>query len=229
MKIFLNLAFLTFAILMAGCNKSNPEWAWYQEAMQDDGSIILVKQIETSLNEARNVPGQQLMGYHRPKLEFADPKTGLPVTWYPQNLPRIFPYALHVHDKVPYLFATFYLTDDYHEFGCPVPPYIVFQWDGGKWVRINFSQLPQKFKLHNLLISGERPLVTTQNNDHIKPNQIVDAERIFREIRSIGGPIGTGSPRRRYEQEIQHQNIGLYGECNGHENSPSQYDFLEIK
>ena len=124
---------LILAILMASCHKPNPGWVWYQEAMQDDGSIILVKQIETSLNEARNVPGQQLMGYHRPKLEFADPKTGLPVTWYPLNLPRIFPYALHVHDKVPYLFATFYLTDDYHEFGCPVPPYIVFQWDGGKW------------------------------------------------------------------------------------------------
>jgi hypothetical protein len=216
-------------ISLSACGqKASSDFYWYEEAKQDDGSIIVVKKIESNSSFSRKEPGSQNYGYRRPRVELTDPKTGKPILWYPVNLPALLPYALHVHDKVPYMFATFYLGA-YGLFGCPIPPYIVFRWEGDKWKRIAMTELPKQFKRRNLLDGAATKIYDGQQWKFIQSGDKVNAESIEQYVRSISELAETGRPYDIYEREIQHKDIGIYEECNGLKNFSTKYDNVELK
>lgn len=213
--------------LLQACGKGK-DFFWYEEAVQDDGCIVLVKKIESGHSASRKEPGANNYGYRLPKIELDDPKTGRHITWYPAGLPFLLPYALHVHDKVPYVFATFYLSGSYRSFGCPLPPYIVFRWQGDRWKRIALGELPRQFKRHNLLSTASGQVFNWGAWRFIKAGDKVDAEAIRQYVIKASRGDTTDSPSHLYEKEIQYTDIGPFAECNG-SNRPTEYDNVELK
>jgi hypothetical protein len=230
-KLMNKLSIILAFFALTACGKSgSSELYWFEEALQDDGSIVLVKKYEASFSVTRKEPGANTYGYRLPKVEVTDPKTGKPVVWYPRGLPPLLPYALHVHQQVLYMFATPYLPGEYSELGCPRPPYIVFRWEGDRWKRITLSDLPIQFKRHNLLdVAGDY-----QYEDgvefRITPGRLVKASTIEMAVRRMSGnprefkPV----PAHLYEREIQYTDLGAYFECSKY-NQATKYDGMEIK
>lgn len=221
---------LFWLVLVAGCGKSSTELVWYEEAVQDDGSIVLVKKFEAGYSATRKEPGARTYGYRLPKLEVTDPKTGKQVLWYPRGLPSLLPYALHVHEKVLYVFAIPYLAGAYSELGCPRPPYVVFRWEGDRWKRIALSDVPVQFKRHNLLDSAGGHLYEDGEWFWITPGRVVKAATIEMEVRAMGGNPRALKPRPGdlYQREIQYTDLGPDYECS-HYNFPTKFDSVEIK
>jgi hypothetical protein len=144
-------------------------------------------------------------------------------------LPPLLPYALHVHDKVPYMFATFYLDNSYRAFGCPIPPYIVFRWEGDKWKRIAMTELPKQFKRRNLLNGAAAKIYDGQQWKFIQSGDNVKTDSIEQDVRSSTGLAESGNPHDIYDREIQYKDIGIYEECNGLKNFSTKYDNVELK
>jgi hypothetical protein len=197
------ITLLTLLLIACSEEKKPTEFIWYEEARQDDGSIVLVKKIEKSYSVSRKEPGAENYGYRLPRIEITDPKTGQPITWYPANLPHLLPYALHVHEGVPYVFATFYLTGSYLQWGCPIPPYIVFRWEGDKWKRIPLTALPKQFKRRNLLLAAADQIDIESDQfkgwKSIEHGDLVKAESIEKFVRGISG----GALRRPSSRLVQ--------------------------
>lgn len=221
---------LAFAAL-AACGKSgSSELFWYEEALQDDGSIVMVKKYEAGHSATRKEPGANTYGYRLPKLEVTDPKTGKSVLWNPRGLPPLLPYALHVYENILYLFAMPYLAGGHIQFGCQRPPYIVFRWQGDRWKRITLSDLPKQFKRHNLLDAAGDYLYENGEQFRITPGRVVKASTIVMEVRAMSGNPRAFKPRpgNLYEREIQYNDLGPYYECS-HYNFSTTFDNVEIK
>jgi hypothetical protein len=223
------LLWLFALVSLTACGaKSTGELVWYEEAMQDDGTIVVVKKIESGYSVSRKEPGANNYGYRTPKVELTDPKTGKRVTWHPRGLPLLLPYALHFDDGVPYMFATAYLFPDYSAFGCPRPPYIVFRWDGDKWKRIPLSALPRQFKRHNLLGSAGHQLYENETWSYISPGRLVKAESI---AMAVGATVPASTklkPYELYDREIQYADVGPPDDCSGF-NGATKFENVEIK
>lgn len=223
-------AMLALLALGACGNAGAKELAWYEEAKQDDGTIVLVKKFEAGYAVTPKEPGARTYGYRLPRLEVADPKTGRPVVWNPRGLPPLLPYAMHVHEKVLYVFSIPYLVDGHAKYGCPRPPYIVFRWESERWKRIPLAGLPRQFKRHNLLSAAAHHLHEDGNWFFITPGRVVKAATIEMHVRSIGGHPKAARPRpaQLYEREIQYLDLGAYYECSEY-NFPTKYDHVAIK
>jgi hypothetical protein len=225
-----NLPWLFALVTLSACGAKSTELVWYEEAMQDDGSIVIVKKIESGYSASRKEPGANNYGYRSPKVELTDPKTGKRVTWYPRGLPLLLPYALHFDGGVPYMFATAYLFPDYSAFGCPRPPYIVFRWDGDRWKRIPLSALPRPFKRHNLLSSAGQHLYDSETETWscISPGRVVKAETIAKAVGANRRESAKLEPYEMYAREIQYADVGPPDSCSSF-NGVTKYENVEIK
>jgi hypothetical protein len=228
MKLLQKLGIVLALATLAACGKTDSkELVWYEEALQDDGSIVLVKKMEAGYSITGKEPGAGTYGYRPLKMEVTDPKTGKPVLWSPRGLPPLMPYALHVHEKVLYVFSIPYLFDGHAQFGCQRPPYILFRWEGDRWKRIGLAELPKRFKRHNLLDSAAYRLHEDGTWFFITPERLVKAGTIEMHVRLIGGNPRAFNPRPSdlYEREIQYADLGPYYECSKF-NLPTKYDHV---
>lgn len=246
------LVVVVLAGLLLGCSDDADKFVyWYEEALQDDGSLIVVKKREIARSGGgwmAGEPGSRTYGYRGGWLEFPDPKTGQPIVWDPgklyplakelgrYSLAQLQPFALHVHEQVPYLFATFYVDAPYYAWGCPLPPYIIWRREGDRWRRIKPLELPQQFKRRNLLPSGGVRIGFVGAEPSDDPGAIFTAEQIANWVKSTywqvqqnedgrvrvdpNGPDYTGPAALRYKAAIVHQNVGLVKQCGRGANAP---------
>src|SRR6266566_1390624 len=63
---------------------------------------------------------------------------------------RVNPSMLEFDAGRPFLVTMAQAPTDYDGFGCPTPPYIVFRYDAGTWVRVPLAELPSRFVRMNL-------------------------------------------------------------------------------
>jgi len=212
---------------------------WYEEAKQDDGSIVLVKKIASASGLDSGwfggEPGVNSYGYRFPKVEFEGPKAGETIRWDPFQLYdiaekikgketayQLFPYALHFHNHVPYMFATFFPSYAYHDWGCPIPPYIVWRWEGDYWQRIRLDEVPVRFRRRNLLPSGYsrvNGLTGRQGRIFEAPGITVTAEQISSWVRSRTWPVEgdekeySGPVYKLYKHHIHYEDVGDVENC----------------
>lgn len=227
---------------------------WYEEAMQDDGGIVLVKKLERAQGGGwfAGEPGVNTYGYRSPIVEFEDPRTGETIRWDPvgslfekvqtikwkERAYQLLPYALHFHENVPYMFATFYPSAAYRDWGCPIPPYIIWRWEGDHWQRIYMEDLPVQFKRRNLLPSAYAEIY--RNGDHRRvfetPGITVTAEEVAQWVNSVTwqveqkGDSYIGPVPTIYRHHIHHENIGDIKDCGRGSNAPvPELEHIEMR
>lgn len=142
------LAFVTCA-----CSNST---TWKEEAVQHDGSKIVVKR-SMKRGGPHEIGGGGGSVYQ--SLTFLMPGTGKEVVWEDQrsddlNTASFSPLALNVVNDATYVVASPAGCLSYNKWGRPNPPYVVFRYQGQEWSRIPLEQLPAAIKSPNLIISS---------------------------------------------------------------------------
>ena len=133
---------------LAGVRSANAETLeWREEVALHDGGTVMVK------GSIRLVPGEPfktMPGARR--LTFTHPTTGQPLVWENAGKigSRVNSELLDFDGDRAFLVATAQAVTDYNEFGCPTPPYIVFRYDAGAWVRVPLATLLPRFVRMNL-------------------------------------------------------------------------------
>lgn len=135
-------------------------FSWREEvAFHDGGFIALTWKVWF-------VPGEgfrEQVG--RQQLTFTHPTTGQSVIWEDPGKVggRLIPTILDVDTARLFLVGLAPTGPDYGGFGCPTPPYIVFRYDAGTWVRVPLAELPSRFERANLLGFGAEDLIRRSN------------------------------------------------------------------
>jgi hypothetical protein len=121
---------------------------WREEVALHDGRIIVVAwNVELVPGE----PFRKMAGATSFKL--SHPTTGQPIVWENAGKigSRLSPTMLDVDAGRLFLVMMGQSVADYSSLGCPTPPYFVFRYDAGLWVRVPLSDLPTRFRKANLL------------------------------------------------------------------------------
>jgi hypothetical protein len=158
--------------------------SWKEQALQYDGSVIIVKRFQSYGGRGEIGQGAPIRDY---RLIFTLPGAGQPIEWesdYSEDVGRanLHPLALHVLNGTPYVITEPNLCLAYNKWGRPNPPYVIFKHDGGQWQRIPVGQLPPEFKDMNLVND------TKDEARHLVQAGQVSAEEVKRLNREITQP-----------------------------------------
>lgn len=150
------------------------EASWKEEVLLHDGSKIIVKRWQKTINVYSYEKSTLLQ---RQSLNFKHPKTREKIVWKDGQTEGIRNVnfrllAFHIKDNTPYVITEAYDCFSYNKWGRPNPPYIIFKYEGEEWKRIAIHDLPLEVKSVNLMLNTTghteistalRGLVTTQN------------------------------------------------------------------
>lgn len=139
--------------------------SWQEEALQYDGSIIIIKR-SNSYKGFREIGQSIPVGEH--KVSFTIPKTGKNFTWiseYSKKFGRadFNLLAIHTLDGVPYVVVQPNLCLAYNYWGRPNPPYLFFKNVDNTWKRIELADLPKQFTTINVLINPRDEVIHSEN------------------------------------------------------------------
>ena len=151
---------VAFVALIGGVGCTKKTFEWREEVALHDGGMIVVSWW------VRFVPGQPFQYMEgAQRLTFAHPTTHQPVVWRELGKvgSRLQPMLLEVDSGRLYLVGVPPTGTDYDGYGCPVPPYIAWRYDGGTWGRVSLGELPTRFSKANLLGSGAERLIRASN------------------------------------------------------------------
>ena len=144
------LCVLVGIALLSSC-LGKPTYRWNEEVQLHDGRVIV---IERSVRTGE-VPVEigQPPGESDYTLTFKT-RDGKSVVWEAGKSLR--PMTLDFSGEIPYVVATGITLTDYQANGCPKPPYFIFRFEAGGWVRIAYEQLPSSVRRANLYSSPTR-------------------------------------------------------------------------
>ena len=185
------VALAAFGVLGGQVNSVNAKTVeWREEVpLQDGGKIVVAWRVELVAGEAFG----SMVGAQR--FTFTHPKTRQPVVWENGGKigSRLSPTLLDIDADRLFLVMRAQALTDYDEMGCPTPPYFVFRYDLGSWVRIELADLPARLWKANLLgYPGEN--LIRESKGYITAVQV---ERRFDALRKRGDTEFFGRIDRR--------------------------------
>ncbi len=147
---------------------------WKEEALQYDGSKIIVKRSQDYGGRHEIGQGSPIKDYY---LSFTLPGSSKTIEWkseYSEDVGRanLHPLALHALNGTSFIIAEPNLCLAYNKWGRPNPPYVIFKYDGRDWQRITIQELPAKFKDMNLVNN------TKDHAEKLKAVSVVTAENV---------------------------------------------------
>ena len=163
---------------------------WQEEVALPDGKTIIVERshvlgstLNRELSSMNAPPGAKSYAISIPL-----PNGGL-AKWEAEDKDMI-PLALSVAGDVIHVLASPSDCAAYSRFGRPVPPFLVFRYDSGRWVRATIDEFPSVIAEANLMISTS----TQRAADEISKG-LVTARAITRLNEGVGR-------RRIYRQGV---------------------------
>ena len=141
--------FLMIGVSMSACSAT-----WKEEALQNDGSTIMVTRSQThgGRHEIGSVPPIE-----EQSISFMLPHSDKVITWKDEATEDVGHanfdiVALHVLNGTPLLVTIPDLCPAYNKWGRPNPPYVFFKYVGNTWQRIPLSDFPSELKSINLAL-----------------------------------------------------------------------------
>lgn len=168
------------------------EASWKEEALQPDGSKIIVTR--TVDRGGRHEIGQE-PPIKTQSIAFTMPSSNQKVSWQDQFSEDLggasfLPKLLGVNNGAAYLLASPMGCLAYNKWGRPNPPYVVFKYSGERWARVELKELPLEFKIPNLISSnpdveaqktGESPVSAKTIANMVSDYQQPENKTILRE------------------------------------------------
>ncbi|MGA7181329.1 MAG: hypothetical protein WBX11_17340 [Thiobacillaceae bacterium] len=143
---------VALGVSMSACSESK---SWKEEVLLHDGSKVIVTRLVE--HGGRHEIGQEPT-YKEQSLTFTMPGTNQTIRWedhYSENVgsANFLPLAFDIFRGRAYLVADTMGCLSYNKWGRANPPYVIFEYNGKDWQRIQLSQLPAEIKTPNLLFS----------------------------------------------------------------------------
>ncbi len=151
--------FFVSLMILGGCMSAwavGDKTSWKEEVFLYGGSKLIVER--SVVRKGRHEPFQRpTIGEQT--LSFVLPATHQRVRWkdeYSKELgsANFLPMLLEVDKDMAYLVVSPMGCLSYNKWGRPNPPYVVFKYHLGDWLRIPLRELPARFKTPNLIISS---------------------------------------------------------------------------
>jgi len=177
--------------------------SWREEVLLHDGSKIIVKRWQKHGGpRSFGAPIREAL-ISEQTISFKHPKTNKTIIWkdgptediHIANFDLI---ALHIKDNIPYLVTMTKQCSGYNKWGRPNPPYVVFKYEGKKWIHIPLSELPVEFNNVNLvldplgddeeLLNGSLSVITAEKVKEL--NSSLREEIFTKIIRNPVAPVG---------------------------------------
>lgn len=157
--------------LVGGCKKDDEQptssLRWTEDVRLPDGRII-------TLNRYQEFKGPhevgQPLGASNYWLEFPHPDTGKKIRWEQNTPPYLIPVALITKGPSSFLLTMPGAGMAWEEYRCPNPIFILFKQDaGGKWIKAELSELPDKKITANLTYTPEEKRNEIKQSHHHLP------------------------------------------------------------
>ena len=132
--------------MLGGCSNTG---SWQEEVKLSDGRVIVVTQKRRyeGVYTGQNFGSLPREFWLRFKLsEFGDQE----IVWHENLAPRV----LNVYQGRLYVVGIPFTEREYQQYGRPMPFYIGYRYDAGKWQRIAFNEIPEAVYDTNLLIAN---------------------------------------------------------------------------
>lgn len=148
--------------------------SWKEEVLLHDGTKIVVERWVK--RGGRHEIGQK-PPYQDQQMQFINPATSKKVVWEDLKSDDIgtasfLPMLLDIVGGKIYLVANTMGCLSYNKWGRPNPPYVVFRYDAGQWVRIPLAELPKEIVLPNLIHSDPDTVVEKLGKDFVTSDEI---------------------------------------------------------
>ena len=130
--------------------------SWKEEVRLHDGRTVIVERwVKRGGRHEIGQPGS----YVAQTLKFALPGTSKTIEWedpYSKELgsTSFLPMLLDIVKDIPYLVVDPMGCQSYNKWGRPNPPYVIFKYENGQWIRIPLQELPAEITTPNLLQSA---------------------------------------------------------------------------
>lgn len=179
-------------LLIVGLSSCGRRLDWTQDAQLHDGRTLVLERLSEF---GPSFPGNSGLEIGQ-TISFRHPDTGERISWrIPDGLQ---PAMIDFEGGVPYYLLTEYTVSDYNKWGCPNPPYLVYRYEQGKWVRITFEALPEPF-LNRNLVGISKEIRGLKDGGHVSVyglenhwNEYPKAVNIRQISREKISPIGRG-------------------------------------
>jgi hypothetical protein len=130
------------AAVVASCGK--PPVEWQEDVLQPDGSKLTVTR-----HYEYDSPGYGGEPFADPSagsswLTFKDPNTGEVIKWEDGGGGHFFMVGLVYDGKTPLMLVMPARGGDMQHYGCPNPPYLVYAYQGRKWLSRPMASWPVK-------------------------------------------------------------------------------------
>jgi hypothetical protein len=149
LKNKLSLASLALlAWLLSACSKSD---TWEEDVELVKGKVISITR--TQYYERYSELGAPGDGWRpvKSRIEFVQDKASPETIVWEEELD---PLVLELINDHLVLVAKASYCDQYHRYGRPIPPYVIYRFANGRWDRSGFADLPAKLQA-NLLIDAK--------------------------------------------------------------------------
>lgn len=155
MKNKLTTLFSLFLLTACAGSGVGGSRSWKEQVVLPDGREIIVERSHTLGNRF----DRELSAINAPPGATAYVVTvplpdGRKVSWEAEHKDMI-PIAVTVEQGTAYLVATPFNCRSYARLGRPVPPFMVFKYEGTQWTRSTIDNLPQEIVEANLLIATD--------------------------------------------------------------------------
>lgn len=169
LKVYLVFFFLLPSLGFAGGKTVK----WGQEVLLQDGRVIFVERVSEQTEKL--FPENAILD-RKQSLRFRNPDTNEEISW---TIPKgLVPKILDFDNRIPYLVLQAHTVADYNNWGCPNPPYLVYQFDGSRWMSLPFEQLPSRIERRNLFdVSAAFQMITKSDTASLE-----DVKRYLRRL-----------------------------------------------
>lgn len=154
---------------------------WKEEAQLHDGNKIIV---DRSVERGVGLSFWKRSPIKEQRLSFMLPHSNLTITWedhYSAEVgsANLLPMALEFQQGTPYLITTPLGCAAYNKWGRPNPPYVTFKLQDRQWRRILQEEMPEEFKLPNLVIYSPDDAAKESTDGIVPAHKIRDLNASF--------------------------------------------------
>lgn len=144
---------------------------WQEEVLLNDGRTIVVTQKRRCEAGRPRDPVQATCLARESWLTLKLPEfSGGDIVWHESLKPML----LNVHEGRLYVVGRAPTTRELRAYGATNPPYFGFRWNGGRWERIPFSEIPVAIYAANLVIESvptrATKFLTLQQKNSVEEN-----------------------------------------------------------
>lgn len=163
-------------VVISACSNGNRPLRWTEDVKLPDGRVV-------TLNRYQEFKGPHELGDTPTEsdywLEFKHPDTGETVRWESDR--DLNPLALMIDRSTPILLVKPWFGSSMFRYKCPNPPYLLFRYESGRWLREDVAHIPiMRLRVNMTYSPKERRDLIRSSGHHLGVESTQDSQHNLR-------------------------------------------------